>query len=148
MKIFGGSIRIFKDLHEDVWGSSWQRILMKTFEKSTRMFTILVKIFKDLSFSYQYLQRSRTFLPRLSRILHFLSKIFKDLLFSCLDLWGSFRDLEGSSKDPTEHASPICCFVFRSSASRLLGFHFYSTSLIIMITSAVTWEMYWNNLLI
>ena len=83
--------RIFKDLTRSSWGPL--RILLRIF---MRIFKILVKIFKDPSFSCQDLQGSFIFLPRSSRIFHFLAKIFKDLSFSCQDLWGSLTFLLAS----------------------------------------------------
>ena len=55
------------------------RIFMRIFGKSMKIFKILVKIFKDPSFSCQDLQGSLIFLPRSSRIFDFLAKIFEDL---------------------------------------------------------------------
>ena len=73
--------RIFKDLTRSSWGPL--RILLRIF---MRIFKILVKIFKDPSFSCQDLQGSLIFLPRSSRIFDFLAKIFEDLWLSCQDL--------------------------------------------------------------
>ena len=73
--------RIFKDLSRSSWGPL--RILLRIF---MRIFKILVKIFKDPSFSCQDLQGSLIFLPRSSRIFDFLAKIFEDLWLSCQDL--------------------------------------------------------------
>ena len=52
---------------------------MGIFGKSLKIFKIVVKIFKDPSFSCQDLQGSLIFLPRSSRIFDFLAKIFEDL---------------------------------------------------------------------
>ena len=75
------NLRIFKDLTRSSWGPL--RILLRIF---MRIFKILVKIFKDPSFSCQDLQGSLIFLPRSSRIFDFLAKIFEDLWLSCQDL--------------------------------------------------------------
>ena len=85
--------KIFKDLQ----GSS------KFLPRSSRIFKVLTKIFKDLLFScqdpqgstkifqflakiFKDLQRSSKFLPRSTRIFKVLAKIFKDLQNSCQDL--------------------------------------------------------------
>ena len=70
---------------------------MRIFGKSLKIFKILVKIFKDPSFSCQDLQGSLIFFPRSSRIFDFLAKIFKDLQSSCQDLQGSLIFLPRSN---------------------------------------------------
>ena len=98
-----------EDLHED---------LGKIFEDRQ----ILVKIFKDLSFSCQDLQGSLKILLRSSRIFHFLAKIFKDLSFSCqvpwrscLDLQRSWQELWRSSNDLLKNIWGSSKFLSRSS---------------------------------
>ena len=92
--------RIFKDPARSSWGPLriLLSIFMRIFGKSLKIFKILVKIFKDPSFSCQDLQGSLIFFPRSSRIFNFLSKIFKDLWFSCQDLQGSWKFLSRSSR--------------------------------------------------
>ena len=70
-----------EDLHED---------LGKIFEDRQ----ILVKIFKDLSFSCQDLQGSLKILPRSSRIFHFPVKFLEDLVWIFKDLDKNFEDLQ------------------------------------------------------
>ena len=115
VKIFEGSLKILKDLHEDLWGSCWGfswgslenllrslKFLLRSsrififLPRSSRIFHFLAKILKDLSFSCQDLQGSFIFLPRSSRIFHFLAKIFKDLWRSSQDLHGSLKILARS----------------------------------------------------
>ena len=81
------ALSIFFDL---LWYISGEN-LCRIYNDPTRLwepfkiFKILVKIFRDISFSCQDLQGSSKFLSRSTRIFHFLSKIFKNLSFSCQD---------------------------------------------------------------
>ena len=68
VKIFEGSFRILKVLHEELLGILL-RILVKLFEKSLRIFKVLVQIIKDLLFSCHDLQGSAKILTMIFTIL-------------------------------------------------------------------------------
>ena len=137
----------FEDLHED---------LGKIFED----LQILVKIFKDLSFSCQDLQGSLKILPRSSRqelwrssndlwkniwgsskflsrsskIFHFLAKIFTDLSFSCQDpkdlVW-IFKDHAKNFDDPLTLLTPKISLVILPTALKYWWFQFGKFQLVV-----------------
>ena len=82
------ALSIFFDLLWYIPGENLWRIFndpTRSLWEPLKIFKILVKIFRDISFSCQDLQRSSKFLSRSTRIFHFLAKIFKNLSFSCQD---------------------------------------------------------------
>ena len=94
------ALSIFFDLLWYIPGENLWRIFndpTRSLWKPFKIFTIIVKSFKDISFSSQDLQWSSKFLPRSSRIFYFPAKILNDLGRKILKIR---KDLGKKIKDP------------------------------------------------
>ena len=129
------ALSIFFDLLWYIPGENLWRIFndpTRSLWKPFKIFTILVKSFRDISFSCQDLQWSSKFLPRSSRIFYFPAKILNNLGRKILkirkELGKKIKDLGKRIRDPWRSWQEL------KDPGRFWTFIFYPTHFFIIVS--------------